>query len=221
MIVTLDGRRVQRDWPDGATLRAVVDDVRRSHLTDRLIVSISLNGERFAEQDFEQRYASALAPDDQVDLESSDRTQIVVDVLRSVSEELDLSAESCGEIALGLTGGATAESIRQVAQFMSGWQLCRRALVECSQLLERDLTQLEHDGRAVSGHLDQLVEKLRDLRDALDARDLVRLADVIQYEMPELCATWRDLLEDLAGQVRSAVFDAAPSNPLAADRQNR
>ena len=84
----------------------------------------------------------------------------------------------------------------QFVQFV--WQGCQRAVVEGGALLGRDLTRCEFRGETVEAFLRALAKTLRNLRDVLEAGDLVSLADLAYYELPPLCETWRDLLETLA-----------------------
>jgi hypothetical protein len=68
-------------------------------------------------------------------------------------------------------------------------------------LVGRNLLQVSIESGTVADCLADLVERLRDLRDALEARDLVLLADLMQYEIPELCKKWKGLLLSLAESV--------------------
>ena len=45
MIVTLDGRRMEADFTSADTLQALIDRVRAEHLPDRLVVSVTVNGQ--------------------------------------------------------------------------------------------------------------------------------------------------------------------------------
>ena len=89
---------------------------------------------------------------------------------------------------------------------MQEWHTCQQAIAECSGLLGRDLTAVECAGRPVREHLDGLADKLRELRDAFEARDMVLVADLIQFEMPDICQAWQGILNELAQDA------AAPTN---------
>ncbi len=53
MIITVDGRRVEANRGGGDTLQEVLDDVRSAHLGERLIISVSVNGETLDEGDLQ------------------------------------------------------------------------------------------------------------------------------------------------------------------------
>ena len=58
---------------------------------------------------------------------------------------------------------------------------------------------------SVREHIDALSAKLRELHDALQARDFVLVADLAHYELPILCQTWRDLYTALADSIAAQV----------------
>jgi hypothetical protein len=53
----------------------------------------------------------------------------------------------------------------------------------------------------VKAGLANLVEKLSELRGALEARDIVLLADLVRYELPALAQAWSAMLSNLAEQI--------------------
>ena len=98
--------------------------------------------------------------------------------------------------------------MHDVSEFVALWQTCYRALSQCSGLLNRDLTSLQHNGRNVRAYLEDLIGKLSELRSALEAHDTVMLADLVHYEFPALTETWQAVLNDLAEQVTPATATA-------------
>jgi hypothetical protein len=209
MIVTLDGGRLELDAPPGITLGGLVDQVR-ARLGERLVVSVAVNGHPCGEQELESGLNRPLTPDDQVDLESGDRYAITADALRGLAGEIVQSGRRQAELAAQLGGPGGAEAIRQVGELVEVWQTCRTVVVQCSGLLGRDLATVTVAGRSVQEGLCELVEKLHGLRGALEARDLVLLADLLTYELPALCASWHDLLMLLAENIEDVVRAAPP-----------
>ncbi len=198
MIVTLDGNRVDADWSAGCCLRSVIDSVRAKRPDDRLVVSVSINGRRCSEEDLNHRLAKPLSQGDQVDLESGDRFTVAADALRGLADGLQESGQLHAEIARQVTAGNVVEAVQRIGDFIRIWQACCTAIVQCSGLVGRDLTRGQYQGRPTHEFLAELVEQLRELRSAFEARDLVLLVDLLHYEMPSLSETWSSLLKDLA-----------------------
>ena len=62
-------------------------------------------------------------------------------------------------------------------------------------------------------HLHDLAAKLREVRDALEARDIVLLADMLRYEIPDTCQTWQGILKDMAANVAACAGGPSTSTP--------
>jgi hypothetical protein len=204
MIVTLDGERVNRTFAPDATLQGVLDQVRPDLRAGRLFVAVAIDGRECTQPQLEELLSKPVEADSQVDLESGDRVGLAVTALRCVSDELGEAGQRQEQVAGLLHAGQVAEAIRRVGEVVQTWQTARDVVVQCGGLIERDLTAEQFQGRSVDEWLLELIERLRELRDALDARDMVILGDLMQYEMPGLCSTWHDLLNSLADDIAEA-----------------
>ena len=202
MILTLDGQRVAEPGVASETLQGLLDQVRAMHLKDRMILSVAINGQRLAETDLNSGLAQPVADDAQVDLESGEPIALVRTVLRQLAAEFVEAGGQLGGIADRLNSADTAAAIRDVGKFVGLWQTSYRALAQCGELIRRDLTGYECAGRTVKTGLTEVVEKLSELRGALEARDIVLLADLVRYELPPLTQAWSETLSNLADQVR-------------------
>lgn len=198
MIVTLDGERLSGLFPTGATLQALIDQVRQAHLGDRLVVSVAVDGQELLDEELGERLESPLDGVGQLDLASADRWQLAADSLREVAERLGEAAGDQAAVADQLHAGNVAEAVNRFGEFLQVWQSCQQAILGCSGVLGQDLTALECDGRPVREHLDALADRLRELRDTFEARDMVLLADLVQYELPDTCRVWQGILNELA-----------------------
>ena len=203
MIVTLDGQRVDEAFGSQCTLQTLLDRVRNDRLGDRLIVSVAVNGERLDDNQLRSQLEVPFADGAQLDLESGDRLELVGDALRGLANEFGRANDEYGRLPDQFAGGAVNEAVQGIGEFVKLWQTCYRAITQCSALLGDDLTLYTHQDRSVREWLEELVEKLTELRQALDAHDLVLLADLLRYELLPQCETWHKLLEDVATQVPS------------------
>jgi hypothetical protein len=203
MIVTMDGQRVDGELAPGMALRDVIDRARTELIPGRLVVSVAVNGVRLAEDELEIHLAQAVTEGDQIDLESGDPQTLAAEALRGVADEIAAAGRRAPQIADQLDRGESAEGVRQISELVQAWQMCNTAIVQCSGLVGCDLTQGQLDGQSMREGLTELVAKLRELRDALEARDLVLLADLLHYEVPAVCETWHGVLIALAAQVQA------------------
>lgn len=205
MIVTLDGERLTGPFPPGDTLQTLIDQVRQTHLGDRLVVSVAVDGRPLLDAELSERLGGMLEQVRQVDLESADRFQLSADALREVAERLSKVGGEQAAVADQLQAGNVPAAVSRFREFLDAWQLCQQAILECSRLLGEDLTTAECEGRPIREHLNGLADRLRELRDAFEARDMVLLADLARYEMPNTYHLWQRILYELAGRFAARV----------------
>ncbi len=214
MIVTLDGQKLETDFVAGTTLAGVIDTVRRDMCDKRLIVSVAVNGTTCDDAALAtDQLGAPLDEADQIDLESDELEPVAADALRQIATEIAAIAEDSSAAADSIRAGDVTAGIREVGKFVNVWQTCQRALIEASQLLGRDLTQWQNAHGSVTASITKLAQSLETLRGALHARDMVLLADVISYELPDVCAEWSSVLGALADDVH--VAPATDSRPEA------
>jgi len=201
MIVTLDDRRVEMAVEPDCSLQTLLDRIRAT-CPDRLIVSVAINGRSLADAELQEALHQPVAADAQVDLHTSEARELVADALRGLALEFGQARRRCGDLARRLTGGESASALRDIGECIGLWQTCHRVLGQCGGLLGNNLVTYQHADQPVQHWFEQVIEKLVEVRQALEAHDLVLLADLVRYELPTLCETWRDLLNDLAAQVQ-------------------
>jgi hypothetical protein len=203
MIVTLDGQRVDANLTRGATLKDLIEQIRTAHLSDRLVVSVAVDGQVLEDAELTTELGEPVRPDTQVDLESADRAVLVSETFLGLAAEFERGGSELAQAADRLNGGESA-AISDIGEFMRLWQTAYRALSQCSELLHRDLLACRHNGSTVRESLTDMVAKLTQVRDALEARDIVLQADLVRYELPVLAKTWQKLLMELAGQIETS-----------------
>jgi hypothetical protein len=201
MIVTLDHQRLADPFSAEDTLQTLIDRVRDLHLKDRIIVSVAVDGRVLGDSELNTSLQQPVAPAAQVDLESSQPAAVAAATLRGLATEFGAAGPRLADIADRLNSPDIAAAIRDVGRFMSLWQTCYRALPQCGRLCGRDLLDTEYEGQPLKDRLNELVEKLTDLRAALEARDTVMLADLVRYELAPLAQTWHGILNHLADRI--------------------
>jgi hypothetical protein len=198
MMVTVDGRAVERAVPPGCTLQELIDGLLQTELEGRLVISVSMDGHQLGDHELNARLGEAVPAGVQLELGSSSPAQLVVSVLESLAQGFAEAAEAFPEVADRLAGQDAPAAIHDVGRSLAAWQTCYRALAQCGALLHRDLLEDGGGDRSMSAHLNELTDKLNELRSALESRDTVLLADLVRYELPPLARQWQQLLAALA-----------------------
>ncbi len=201
MIVTLDGDKVETSFPTDATLQAIIDQVRAEQPSDRLVVSVAIDGHTCDEDELGAQLGAPLDGATQIDLESADPVTLAADALRTVADRLDTIGAQQPDIARQINAGEVAAAVPRINGFVQTWQTVQLIIEQISRLTGRDLTTENFAGQPIGEHVTALLDQLRNIRDALDAQDMVTLADLMHYEAPTICETWRDLLRYFADEL--------------------
>ncbi len=210
MLITLDGKRLPDQDASGLTLQALIDQVRAGFLSDRIVVGVRVDGQPLNGEHLGQRLGETLPGVSQLDLESADPIDLAAAALRELTDQLGDARDGLSQIAAQIQAGKPDAALDDFRGFLGVWRNSQTALRECSQLLGRDLTRDEVGGQMLLDHIEQLSGKLRELRDAFEARDMVLLSDLVEYEMPELCQAWQGHFQVLAdGLVSRQVMQAS------------
>ncbi|MBK8915230.1 MAG: hypothetical protein IPM64_11645 [Phycisphaerales bacterium] len=200
MIVTVDGRRISNPIEPGASLGELIDRLRADR-PQSLITRVAINGAALCESTAEAAFAQALADGDSIDVETGLPGLVVAEALREVATTLRDAGQASPEAARRLNDQEVAAAMQDIAELVGIWQSARSAVSQAGALLQRDLAELQFDGVTVGERLSTLVARLTEIRDAMVARDHVLLADLLHYEMPELCEIWALVLNGIADTV--------------------
>lgn len=213
MVVTVDGRAVERVVSPGCTLQELIDELLQTELEGRLVISVAMDGRQLGDQELNARLGESVPTGVQLELGSSTPTQLVAGVLESLSVGFAEAADAFPGVADRLAGDEAPAAIHDVGRSLAAWQTCYRALAQCGSLLQRDLLEDCCGDRPMGEHLDELSGRLNALRGALESRDTVLLADLVRYELPPLARKWQDLLVGMARQLNAECPTEAGEHP--------
>ena len=102
------------------------------------------------------------------------------------------------DVARLLEQGNTNSALSRLAELISAWQQIQFAYSNLAKLLNITMNQLPVRDLGSSGGeivLNEFCDQLTEMQSALQNKDLVLLADILQYEMDGAVANWMSLLE--------------------------
>lgn len=191
MHITLDGREVAGRLPADSTLQQLINSVDGPALAGRLIVGVSINGAPLLGSSLGERLACPVSEQDDIALVSEGRQKLASGALFEAADALERLQPLLDQLAANVTAGRAADTLPEA---LAAWQVVPQTLQAAMQLTGFDAERAEFDGRPITAHLGTLVEKLGDLRDAFQSQDTVYVADLLRYEMPEMCVHWAGVL---------------------------
>ncbi|MGN6370383.1 MAG: hypothetical protein ACTHN5_19180 [Phycisphaerae bacterium] len=142
-------------------------------------------------------------------LGTADRKELSLSMLGRLYAMVEWLTPQHKEVAALLEQGNQAAAFEKLARVFSMWQQVQAAYAGLAKLNNITLGQLsvrELTGEAV---LNEFCHQLGEMQSALRNRDLVLLADILQYEMDGAAANWVSLLESTLAVVEPAAATVA------------
>lgn len=132
----------------------------------------------------------------------SDRPErIVLEALRQVRAAfVDTFAEIQSATELLAVGKVTG-AMQTLAVCVEVWGRTHTAIIQAGLLISIDFDELEIGGHRIAHWLGELAAKLRDLKAAVEARDLVLLGDILRYELDDTLQQWERMLDGFIAHV--------------------
>ncbi len=169
----------------------------------RLVVNIHCDGQPLPEEDMEQMLARPIAQYETLELITQPLGPLVAGTLAEASARLAEADQARGQIAELLTQGNWEPAFQQLQSLFGAWRQVQEAVLLSSQALNAPLDELRVEDRSVIEVFDLFKKLLGELKEAMVARDLVLVADILQYEFEQPFACWRSLLEQLGKRAES------------------
>jgi hypothetical protein len=197
MSVTIDHETVSADDLGLKTIGQVLSHV---HTRNRLVVNMLIDGE---EPDLER-----MSDVKRVELtghtlfiETAEPRQMALEVLVQVEQQLDEADRLKGEAVDLLQRNAAVRAMERLSGCFSTWQHAQESLTKTAQLLRIDLGRITVDGRSLRDVVAEFCGQLREVKQAMEDRDFVTLADVLTYEMTQTSTQWRDAIVAMRGVI--------------------
>lgn len=168
---------------------------------NRLVVHVLIDGEEPDLSALTALRQTRLA-DHTIFVETTEPAAMALDALEATDAVIDEAAQLSAAAAEALGAGNQNKAFQQLAGAFGKWQNAQDSVLKVSQLLRIDLETIEADGESLTKILDSFSGQLRDIRSAIEARDFVALADVLNYEIPTCAAQWHAAIEAMRGVIR-------------------
>lgn len=134
---------------------------------------------------------------DRVDVITNTADALVSDALREASTVLDETTAGCEQAANLLVEGKTAEGISALGECLGGWQQIHDAVVKSIELLDIDPDQMTVRDEPFRDVIARPKQALIQIKESLESKDYVLLADILQYEFSEVTDMWHEMFDML------------------------
>lgn len=175
----------------GQNLRELLASAQE-HLagSGRVVVEVKLDGQPITGDDLDSE--SPTPAQAEVRVYTAEPGELAVGVLEQVREQLHAASKMQEEAADLLQQDEAGKALELVRKSVDGWLQSQQAVAQTAELLQVDLSKVEVDGEddTVVQRMHQLIQRLVELKDLIQANDFVSLADALAYEWPQITENW-------------------------------
>ncbi len=156
----------------------------------RLIVTVDVDGTAWTADDLAS--TKRAAPARVVRLTTAEPRKVICRAFAEAADALTDADRLQRQAAELLQSGKQAVSMDILSEAVSIWMSVRETVVKGASL-----GRISLDDAETGGAVSRLNERLKSVRDALQARDPVGLADELLYQFPAVVEEWRGILARL------------------------
>ena len=179
------------------------------HGTDRMVFGLRLDGKEVSGAHLEAALTRPVAQLTTLEFITASAPQIVADALQETLKALTDSFVTVREASEALSKGRLAEAMERLTDCLVVWSTTHEALIHGGALLRLDFERVAIAGRPMLDWLTDLANRLREIRDAIEARDHVLLSDILHYELDETLSGWEQMLGGVIEHITAKHEDAA------------
>ena len=209
MKLLLNGHELEGVIEDETTLGVALLKVQNEEIGNQEVISsVWIDGEPLTAERLAEWKDRPTRDFCEARINAPTRRQLTAKSLTALSQSLTESKVEREQIVDHICKGRSEEAMKALPDYLEIWNTVQRALAGVCRLLDLDLESLEVYGpqaytgadrsQMVTIRLGQLTQLLQQMKDALQAADLVVLGDIVNYDLADLTDDWQDLLEELA-----------------------
>jgi hypothetical protein len=135
---------------------------------------------------------------------SAEPRRLVADAFADGAEALGDADRLQQEAARLVQSDRQAVALDHLGEALAIWLSVQSTILKGARVVDLDLDSVRVKGRPMTESIAALNDRLVALRNAIDDRDVISLADTLLYEMPGIASEWRLILEELARRVLAA-----------------
>jgi hypothetical protein len=163
----------------------------------RMLVGIQCDGLDVTGEDFTKYLVRPVQTYARIDLQSADAAALATDGLQTARALIESTETAIPGIVQQLAEGDLAGAMPQLGECCRAWLQIHEGICNVATLRKIDPAAAQADGVSMLERLAVPGARLKQLRDALEAKDLVLVSDVLAYEFPEAFAAWRTVIGGL------------------------
>jgi hypothetical protein len=199
--ITVDDREYQGRGQAGQTVRELAEELcGDQHSRDaRLVIRLSCDGHPVQPARLEEVLQSTVESFATLEFQTVSVREQVSCTLGQAIEVFQQTDSLRNEIADLLNQGRNEAAMASLQKLLDIFKQVQQTTLLSSQLLGVELDSVRIDGKGLAEVLAVIKERLTDLRNGMEAQDLVMVADLLRYEFSQPLEIWQAILTELHG----------------------
>lgn len=198
MEVFIDNKQIEHDFADDTSVedavRHVQDEVCSS---DRMVIQLRCDGCDVESNAMTELMGKPISNIDRLDILTGTKGELVRDAMTEAAQSLENTSQECERVAAMLNEGKTDPAIKVLGECLSVWQQIHEAVAKSIEMLSLDLDTVMIQDESLATVVGKPKHVLIQVKEALEKRDYVLLADVLQYEFHDVTERWQSVVAEL------------------------
>jgi hypothetical protein len=200
MPILLDAQPLPSDLAPDATLDDALTLITRQLPPGQVIVKVELDGQPIDGPALTLSRTTSISGRD-LAISTADQKQLALTMLGKLHALIQWLAPQHAATAQLLEKGQIPQALEKLAGLLSAWQQIQTSYTSLLTLLHLGLEDLPVRDLTADTLMSEFRNQLLELQTALQNKDYVLLADILQYEMDGVVANWTALLESTLAQI--------------------
>jgi hypothetical protein len=159
-----------------------------------VVVSIRCDGQDVPSGDMAAVLRQPASSIERLEVFTGTRHQLVLDAMDQAAACLSDTDTECQRVAGMLNEGNVVEAAEALGRCLGVWQQVHDAVAKSFEMLQLNADRTKIRERPLVELMSKPKEVLVQVRDALQVRDYVMLADILQYEFHDVTTQWHEII---------------------------
>jgi hypothetical protein len=201
MQITIDGKEesfvIDESEPFGRLLERVKEFLAKRK---RVILSLKLDGAVIMAEELSQKKIGQF---ELLEIQSADPKKLSENTLQELKTLLENLEKTHLWISSQIQKGEILSALPRLVECLKSWQIFFTTIELIGKLLCIRLEEISLGQETLSEALKGLIKHLRDLKNAFDEMDFIRLSDIIEFELKPGLPRWYELVERLKKLIKA------------------
>ncbi len=209
MDLYINNSKSSESFAPGASVSDLLESLRAKALEDgHAILSVTCDGIDVCGDRVTEMLERSLSDVGRVDISTGRPDQLVGDALAHARTQLAATGDFRQQAIDAFGRSATTDGVAALGKCLSHWLEVNDTINKSFTLLGMTQSGIIEDQEKIAELLAPVMERLNEIRVAMEAADYVGIADILEYEFDDVQQNWHACIDMVLGHIDDAVATA-------------